>query len=82
MLHTQDIQNTLYKEMLSHIQEDDISAYEKVDDYYYYSRTEAGKQYPIYCRKRGSLNAPEHVILDCNELAKGYPFFHIGILQK
>ena len=46
--------------------------------YFYYSRTEQGKQYPIYCRKTGSLDAPEEVTLDLNALAEGQPFFALG----
>src|SRR5229473_2352689 len=46
--------------------------------YFYYSRTEKGKQYPIYCRKAGSLDAPEEVTLDLNAMAEGHPFFSLG----
>ena len=44
----------------------------------YYQRTEELKQYPIYCRKKGSINAPEEIFLDLNEMAKGKEFFDIG----
>src|SRR5271165_3573766 len=78
---TEGLQGTLYKEMRGRIKEEDISVPEKIDDYYYYSRTEAGKQYAIYCRKKGSLDAKEEVILDENQLAKGVKFFQLGALN-
>src|SRR5262249_22430788 len=78
MKPTQPLQEKLYKEMLSHIKQTDVNVPYRWGDYYYYSRTEEGKQYPIYCRKRGSLQAPEVVILDQNELAKGQKFMAVG----
>ena len=56
--------------MLGRIKETDLSVPYRHRGYYWYSRTEKGKQYPIYCRKKGSLEAPEEVVLDVNELAK------------
>ena len=53
----------------------------RLDDFYYYSRTETGKQYAIYCRKKGSLDAKEEVLLDENELAKGQKYFRVGSLS-
>jgi oligopeptidase B len=67
--------------MRGRIQESDISVPEKIDDYYYYSRSETGKQYGIFCRKKGSLDAKEEVLLDENELAKGQKYFRIGTLS-
>ena len=78
MKPTEALQAKLYKEMVGHIKETDRSAPYRDGDYYYYSRTEQGKQYPIYCRKRGSLDAPEEITLDVNELAKGLKFMAIG----
>ncbi len=78
MKPTEALQEKLYKEMLSRIKETDLSVPEKIDDYYYYSRTEEGKQYPIYCRKKGSLEAAEEVILDVNQLAAGHSFMKVG----
>jgi oligopeptidase B len=78
MKPTESLQATLYKEMVGHIKEKDQSVPYHDGDYFYYSRTEAGKQYPIYCRKRGSLNAKEEVTLDVNELAQGLKFMAIG----
>ncbi|QLE54651.1 S9 family peptidase [Nostoc sp. TCL26-01] len=80
MQHTEALQIKLYDEMLARIQETDLSVPYRKDHYYYYSRTEAGKAYRIYCRKYGSLDAPEEVLLDENELADGEDFFDLGIL--
>jgi oligopeptidase B len=78
MRPTQDLQEALYKEMLGHIKETDTSVPYREGGYLYYSRTEEGKQYPIYCRKKGSLDAAEEVTLDLNELAQGQKFMAIG----
>ena len=79
--HTEKLRDTIYHEMRRRIKEDDVSVPEKIDDYYYYSRTETGKQYAVHCRKKGSLDAQEEVLLDENELAKGQKYFRIGILS-
>jgi oligopeptidase B len=79
--HLEKLQETLYREMRGRIKESDISVPVKIDDFYYYSRTETGKQYAIYCRKKGSLAAPEEVLLDENVLAQGQKYFRIGILE-
>ena len=71
-------QETLYKDMLGRIKETDENVPYKKGAYYYYSRTEAGKQYAIYCRKAGSLTAKEEVILDLNKLAEGKPFLGLS----
>jgi oligopeptidase B len=71
----------LYKETLSHIQQTDNSVPYRRHGYWYYSRTEEGKQYPVLCRKKGTLNAPEEVMLDVNELAKGEKFMSLGSFQ-
>jgi oligopeptidase B len=64
----------LYDEILSHIQQTDLSVPVRDGGYYFYSRTEEGKQYPIYCRKKGNLEASEEIILDVNTLAEGEKF--------
>jgi oligopeptidase B len=74
-------QEKLYKEMLSHIKQTDVNVPYRYGDYFYYSRTEEGKQYPIYCRKKGSVEAKEEVMLDQNELAKGFKFMSIGAMN-
>lgn len=81
MAHTVPLQHQLFLEMKGRIKETDVSVPEKRDNFYYYSRTEEGKQYPIYCRKTGSLDAPEEVLLDQNVLAEGQPFCIIGIFR-
>ncbi|GAX43352.1 oligopeptidase B [Tolypothrix sp. NIES-4075] len=81
MQHTEALQTKLYNEMLARIQETDLSVPFRKDDYYYYSRTEEGKAYPIHCRKKGSLDATEQVLLDQNELAQGHEFFSLGVFQ-
>ena len=75
------LREELYNEMLSHIKQTDESAPYREGDWWYYVRTEEGKQYSIFCRKRGSLTAsegPEQIILDGNQLAEGQAFFAIG----
>ena len=76
--HTKPLQEQLYKEMLGRIVETDLDVPEKLDDYFYYSRTEEGKQYPIKCRKKGSLDAPEEILLDINKEAAGFEHFDVG----
>lgn len=71
-------QEALYQEMLGRIQESDLSVPVKDGSYYYYSRTEKGKQYGILCRKKGSLTAAEEIYLDINQLAEGKKFMSIG----
>ena len=78
MKPTKEYQETLYKEMLSHIKQTDLSVPSRIGEYYYYSRTEEGKQYPYQCRKKGSLEAKEEVILDLNKLAEGHSFLGLG----
>jgi oligopeptidase B len=78
MAPTAALQETLYVEMLGRIKETDLSVPYREGGYFYYSRTEEGKQYPIYCRKQGGLDAPEEVTLDLNELAVGHSFLAIG----
>ena len=78
MASTKGFQDSLYKEMLSRIKETDENVPYRYGDYFYYTRTEQGKQYPIYCRKKGSLTATEEVTIDMNEMAKGKDYFSVG----
>jgi oligopeptidase B len=78
MAPTASLQETLYREMLARIKETDLSVPYREGAWFYYSRTEEGKQYPIYCRRKGSLDAPEEVTLDLNELAAGHAFLSLG----
>jgi oligopeptidase B len=75
---TEPFQEKLYKEFLSRIKQTDQDVPVRDRGYWYYSRTVEGKQYPIRCRKKESLDAPEEVLLDGNELAKGEKFFSFG----
>lgn len=78
MAPTKELQETLYREMLSHIKETDESYPYHYAGFYYYSRTVEGSQYTIHCRRKGSIEAPEEIILDGNELAIGHPFMALG----
>ena len=78
MKPTEKLQEKLYQEILSHIKETDLDVPYRLGDWFYYSRTEQGKQYRIYCRKKKSLEASEEVVLDLNELSKGHKYFSIG----
>jgi len=78
MKPTEGFQKKLYDEMLSRIKETDVEVPYREGDYFYYTRTEAGKQYGIRCRRKGSMDAPEEVILDINELAKGQVFMSVA----
>jgi oligopeptidase B len=78
MKPTDALQKILYDEMVSHIKETDESVPFREGDYFYYSRTEQARQYPIYCRKHGSVESAEEIILDVNKLAEGQDFMAIG----
>ncbi len=78
MKPTAALQEKLYNEMLSHIKQTDSNVPYRWGNYFYYTRTVEGKQYPIYCRKRGSTDAVEEIVLDQNELAKGQKFMSVG----
>ena len=80
MKPTAALQSKLYSEMLSHIKETDESVPYRYKNYYYYTRTTEGKQYATYCRKHQSLDAPEQVILDVNELAQGEQYLAVGTM--
>jgi len=77
---TEEFREQLYQEIKGRIKETDLSVPVKDGDYYYYSRTEEGKDYPLFCRKKGTLEAAEEVTLDVNELAQGRGFYEVGAL--
>ena len=77
--HTEELQKKLFDEFKRRIVEEDSTVPVKVDDYYYYSRTEKGKQFQIFCRKRRSLEADEEVLLDVNKLAEGNEFYNLDV---
>ena len=74
MAHTEGLQEKLFHEFQTRIKQTDISVPYKKDGHYYYTRTEEGRQYPIYCRKKGSLDAAEQVMVDVNRVAEGHNF--------
>jgi oligopeptidase B len=78
MKPTAALQEKLYNEMLSHIKQTDTNVPYRYGNYFYYSRTVEGKQYPIFCRKKGSTDGAEEILIDVNELAKGQQFMAIG----
>ncbi|NAS30115.1 prolyl oligopeptidase family serine peptidase [Flavobacteriaceae bacterium R38] len=75
--HTKKFQADLFEEMKGRIKEDDKSVPYKLNGYWYITRYETGKDYPVYTRKKESLDAPEEVIFDCNEMAKGHTYFDL-----
>jgi len=75
----QGFRDQLYREILGHLKETDTSAPVRRGDFFYYTRTEQGKNYPIHCRKQGNLDAPEEILLDLNALAEGHKFFSVAV---
>lgn len=78
MAHTEALEEELYQEIKGRTKETDLSVPVKRGDYYYYDREEEGKQYSINCRKKGSLEAEEEILLDENVLAEGHEFMRVG----
>ena len=78
MKPTEPLQKKLYDEMLSRIKETDVEVPYREGDFFYYTRTEAGKQYVVYCRKKANMEAPEEVLLDVNQLAQGQTFMMVS----
>ena len=76
--NTKDFQKELFEEMKSRIKEDDQSVPYLYNDYFYLTRFETGQGYPIHVRKKGSLDANEEIMFDCNEMAKGQSYFNLG----
>jgi len=75
--HTEGLQEKIYDEIVGRIKQTDESVPYKDNGYWYYTRYEQGKEYPIYCRKKGTLAAPEEVLLNVNELANGHSYYSI-----
>jgi oligopeptidase B len=75
MAHTKAFQEKLFLEMKGRIKEKDESVPYKIDDFYYYTRVEEGGEYPVYCRKKGSLEGSEEIIANGNEMGKGRGYF-------
>ena len=75
--HTKEFQTSLFEEMKSRIKEDDSSVPYKYNGYWYITKYETGKDYPIYTRKKGTLEAEEELLFDCNEMAKDHSYFSL-----
>ncbi len=78
MKHTEELQVKLYDEIVGRIKQTDESVPYKLNGYYYYTRYEEGKEYPIYCRKYDNMQSPEEIMLNVNEMAEGYAFYQVG----
>jgi oligopeptidase B len=76
--HARELEQTLFEEIKGRIQQTDLSVPFQLGDYLYYTRFEEGKEYALYCRKKGSLTSPEEVMLDGNVMAKGHDYFSVG----
>jgi len=74
----QSLEKKLFEEIKSRIKEDDSSVPYFENGYFYYTRHETGKQYPIYCRKKENLDANEEILIDANKMSKGHDYFRIG----
>lgn len=79
--HTEDFQKSLFDELKARIKEEDESVPYKYNGYWYITKFEKGQDYPIYTRKKGSLEAKEEVIVNCNEMAKGHSYFRLSGLN-
>ena len=78
MQHTEAFQKELFEEMKARIKEDDTSVPYKLNGFWYQTKFETGKDYPIYIRKKEIVNAPEELLFDCNEMAKAHAYFKLG----
>ncbi len=81
MKPTEAFQERLYKEMLGRIKQSDVTVPAFENGFWYYTRTEEGKQYAIHCRRKGSMDSPEEIFLDGNEIAAGKKFFGLGAVH-
>ena len=77
MKHTEALQKKLYDEMIGRIKQTDESVPYKDNGYWYYTRYEEGQEYPIYCRKKGSMESAEEILLNVNDMAKGHDYYSI-----
>ncbi len=77
MKNTEGLQKQLYDEMIARIKQDDESVPYFENGYYYYIRYEKGKEYPLYCRKKGTMKAKEEIMLNVNDMAKGYAYYSV-----
>jgi oligopeptidase B len=75
--HTDDLRQTLFQEIVARIPQTDVEVPVRLDDFFYYRRYEEGLEYPIYARRKGSLDASEEIVLDVNELAEGHDYYSV-----
>ncbi|MFW6131156.1 MAG: S9 family peptidase [Candidatus Aminicenantaceae bacterium] len=78
MKETEGLQKKLFNEIKGRIKKTDMSVPYKENGYYYYTRYEEGKEYPVYCRKKGTLEADEKVLLNVNKMAEGHDYYHVA----
>ena len=78
---SEELRERLYREIVDRTKQTDLSVPYRFGEYWYYTRTEEGKQYPIHCRKKGTLEGAEVVILDLNSLAEGHSFLGLGFFK-
>ena len=78
MADTVELQEKLFKEIVGRIKQTDMSVPYKKNGYYYFTRYEEGKEYPIYARKKDSLTAPEEIMLNVNDLAEKFDYYAVG----
>jgi oligopeptidase B len=76
--HTRSLEDKVYEEIVGRIKQDDSTVPYRLRGHWYYTRYETGKEYPVYARKSGTLDAPEQVMLDVNHMAEGHGFFQVG----
>jgi oligopeptidase B len=76
--HIEAFQDKIFNEMLSRIKQTDQSVPYRLNGFYYYTRYEEGREYPLYCRKKGNLDEKEEIMLNVNEMAEGFSYYHIG----
>ena len=75
--HTEELQKKIYNEIVGRIKQNDESVPYEDNGYWYYTRYEQGQEYPIYCRKKETMYAPEQILLNVNEMAKGHDYYSI-----
>src|SRR5664280_1904960 len=75
--HAEPLQEKIYNEIIGRIKQDDTSVTYRDNGYFYYTRYEGGREYPVYCRKKGTIDSPEEILLNVNEMAKGQKFLNV-----
>src|SRR5262245_7781880 len=79
--HASALEDRIYEEIVARIKQDDSTVPYRHRGYWYYTRFETGSEYPVYARKAGTLEAPEQVMLDANQLAQGHDFYEVGAIE-